>query len=595
MSLADARHARVFRDLVLLSAACAAMYLPGLTARGLINWQEAQRALVAREMHARGEWIVPTVNGEPYLAKPPLIYWCQLALAAVRGGEPTETDLRLTVAVAGWLGVMATYFVARRLLDSAAGTDGGDDFPRHAAFWSALFLASGVLYVRRSRIGELDILLVPFTVVAIGALFHAWRVHITEGRTHWRALGIATLAGAGAALAKGPPGLLAIAVGGYGGMVLVAVQSRGVREEDLGIRRALVALGAIGFAGGGLISTWGDSGPTDRVIGPILLAAIGGICGDLLARLRAPGVVGDIWRSLKRAHPVAVLGLPLIALWAWLWAARNRIGAAPVLTTIEAEAKDNLRLFVLDAPLNNLEAAAYGVGIGSLAAMVGAVWLLRRPRLGPGMAFCIAWAGLCLIAFSVLGKGVQRYLTPVWPAVAMVGGSWFAWRGGGALAPNSITRVVVIAGVVALAASQAVWYGTWGARQDLTPREFIADLLEPGRGVDPARLGTFEFATPQIDYYVGRRVESFTDAEGHPDLLGVGPRTIVDLVEQLRHEGGVYTLLIRRSQPSFIAELGPPLERVEAAGLLLEPIPLEHSFITDNSRTEIGAYRVRAR
>jgi hypothetical protein len=92
------------RDLLLLTALCWGVYCLGLTTHGLTNWQEAQRALVAREMQGRGEWIVPTVDGRPYLAKPPLIYWCQLAIAKVRGATTGEFELRMTVAMAGWLG-----------------------------------------------------------------------------------------------------------------------------------------------------------------------------------------------------------------------------------------------------------------------------------------------------------------------------------------------------------------------------------------------------------------------------------------------------------------------------------------------------------
>src|SRR5687768_2218011 len=101
-----------FLHLLLLTAVCGLTYLPGLTAHGLTNWQEAQRALVAREMQSRGEWIVPTVNDRPYLAKPPMIYWWQLAIAKARGAQSGEFELRLTVALAGWLGVVALYLVA---------------------------------------------------------------------------------------------------------------------------------------------------------------------------------------------------------------------------------------------------------------------------------------------------------------------------------------------------------------------------------------------------------------------------------------------------------------------------------------------------
>ena len=63
---------------MLITVLCLPLYALGATAIGVVNEQEAFRATAAREMHARSDWIVPTLHGEPYLAKPPLIYWAQL-------------------------------------------------------------------------------------------------------------------------------------------------------------------------------------------------------------------------------------------------------------------------------------------------------------------------------------------------------------------------------------------------------------------------------------------------------------------------------------------------------------------------------------
>ncbi|MBX3361154.1 MAG: hypothetical protein KF705_06910 [Phycisphaeraceae bacterium] len=60
----------------------------------------------------------------------------------------------------------------------------------HAAWWSSLFLGTGILYVRSGRTGELDILLAPLTVVAIGALYVAYESHVERRRMHWRALAV---------------------------------------------------------------------------------------------------------------------------------------------------------------------------------------------------------------------------------------------------------------------------------------------------------------------------------------------------------------------------------------------------------------------
>src|SRR5262249_33710723 len=97
---------------------------------------------------------------------------------------------------------------------------------RSAALLSALCLATGILYTRSSRIGELDILLVPcVTIAAIGILL-SWRSQRLHGRAHWPGMVLATLAATAAVMTKGPPGLAMVALGPYGGIALWAAFSR---------------------------------------------------------------------------------------------------------------------------------------------------------------------------------------------------------------------------------------------------------------------------------------------------------------------------------------------------------------------------------
>lgn len=578
---------------------CGVVFFVGPTTRGLANWQEAQRALAAREMQQRGDWIVPTIDGRPYLNKPPLFYWVQLAIAGVRGAELGELDLRLAVALCGWAGVLATYLLAKRLLAPGPGEDA--EYPRRAALWAALFLATGVLYVRSSRIGELDIAIVPFAVGAIAAVHAAWRAHLHRGRTSWLAVGVAALCASGAMLAKGPPALLAVALGAYGGIALWAAIGAAWEEEPDGAGdgrasggaalRALAGyvVGAVVFMAAGIWSSWSVTRWPDRLSGLVLLDPMGGFVGAMIGALCSRRAIGAAWGAFSRTHPLVVLGVPALALWAWLAAARSRIGEGPVAGTIRGEAAGNVRPFLLEAPLNNVEAAAYGVGVGSAAALMACVWLARsRPRLTPGLSIIAAWTALNLVAFSVLGKGVPRYLTPVWPAIAMLGGAWFAWRPSGRPRPAAV-RVSVGAAVVALAAGQAWWYGLRGAEQTHSPRELIAELMASPLSVDPARLATFEFDTPQVDFYAGERVESFVDTVPRPGLAGVGPRTIDDLRGLV--ESGPYTVLIRAAQPSFL-DAEPAAERLRAAGLRVEPITTRASWRIDNDRTDVVAVRV---
>src|SRR4051812_18044134 len=47
----------------------------GLSMYGLANNNEGLYAEIAREMYLSHQYIVPTLNGMPYIEKPPLLYW----------------------------------------------------------------------------------------------------------------------------------------------------------------------------------------------------------------------------------------------------------------------------------------------------------------------------------------------------------------------------------------------------------------------------------------------------------------------------------------------------------------------------------------
>src|SRR5437763_1452550 len=63
-----------WRSLVLLLVMPGALLFPSLSFR-LFEPDEGRYAEIAREMVAQDEWIVPLLQGEPYLDKPPLLYW----------------------------------------------------------------------------------------------------------------------------------------------------------------------------------------------------------------------------------------------------------------------------------------------------------------------------------------------------------------------------------------------------------------------------------------------------------------------------------------------------------------------------------------
>lgn len=70
------------------------MTLTGLDAIDFVRQSECRTAVVAREMLASNDFLVPTINGRPRFEKPPLYYWAITAAASMTG-EVSEAVARL--------------------------------------------------------------------------------------------------------------------------------------------------------------------------------------------------------------------------------------------------------------------------------------------------------------------------------------------------------------------------------------------------------------------------------------------------------------------------------------------------------------------
>ncbi len=89
---------------------------------------EGLYAGAVREMHERGDWLMPSNNGFPRVQKPPLVYWTMLASTSLLGQNEFALRLPNALATAGW--IIATYLISRRF--------GGEKF----GLASAVVLAS---------------------------------------------------------------------------------------------------------------------------------------------------------------------------------------------------------------------------------------------------------------------------------------------------------------------------------------------------------------------------------------------------------------------------------------------------------------------
>ena len=79
-------------QLVILLALSLLFFLPKL-GMPFLDPDEGLYATIAQEMLGDGDWVIPHVNGLPYLEKPPLYFW--LTALAFRVAGPSEWATRL--------------------------------------------------------------------------------------------------------------------------------------------------------------------------------------------------------------------------------------------------------------------------------------------------------------------------------------------------------------------------------------------------------------------------------------------------------------------------------------------------------------------
>ena len=166
------------------------MLFSGLGSLALMQPDEGRNAEVAREMAVSGSWLVPTLEGLPYLDKP-AAYFAAVSVS-LRVFGVNEWGARLPSALCGALILVLLYAFARRQYDAIT------------AALSVIVVATSPMVFAFSRIVIMDVMLGLCTVAAILAAFVAEEGDAPDRR--WHAAGAAA-AGLGM-LVKGPVGVL---------------------------------------------------------------------------------------------------------------------------------------------------------------------------------------------------------------------------------------------------------------------------------------------------------------------------------------------------------------------------------------------------
>src|SRR5215213_533481 len=171
-------------DYAVLLCAAALLTLPNLGASSLWDVDEGVNAEAGREMREADSWVVPTFNFELRTQKPVMQYWLlRLGYAAFGVGE---WSARLPSVLCGWLTILLTYELARRM------------FGRGTGLLAGIVLASAVEFCVLAHAATPDAPLLLFTVLTYLAF---WVGHANGSRAWW----VPCAAACGlAALTKGP-------------------------------------------------------------------------------------------------------------------------------------------------------------------------------------------------------------------------------------------------------------------------------------------------------------------------------------------------------------------------------------------------------
>ncbi len=160
------------------------LYSIGIGNHTLWGYHEPYVGGIIREMVSSGDYIVPTLNGQPYLEKPPLFYAMGAAVCKVFGTfEPWALRLPsalMAVATSVWIGFMAWRLGSAR-----------------AAGWAGFTLATSALFFEMGHTAAVDMTLTATVTFGLGL---AYLVIVEPScRQHWSplfwvALGLAFMA-----------------------------------------------------------------------------------------------------------------------------------------------------------------------------------------------------------------------------------------------------------------------------------------------------------------------------------------------------------------------------------------------------------------
>jgi 4-amino-4-deoxy-L-arabinose transferase-like glycosyltransferase len=424
------------------------------TAR-LWDRDEPRNAGCAAEMVARGDWVVPMFNDELRHQKPVLLYWLVMSAYSVFGVN--EFSARFWSALLAIGTTLATYTIAHRLINATV------------ALYAAIALATSLMFGVAARAVTPDSVLIfcatsALMIYVISTFVRAGeRLSLRDARcwfpqNRWASLALFAMLGLGV-LAKGPVGFL-LPMAMLGLFLLIQTSERVEGTDGPAWKRFVIQTARVCHPGHFLKTLW-SMRPLTAAVVVLLIAAPWFVWvdartnGDFTRMFFVGEHFGRATTAMENHsggfwfYPVAIL----VGFFPWsvFW--------GPVVVGLFKN-----RAAIQPASINSIDDA----DDKQTHQLTNAATVLM-----------LCWIGVQVVAFSMAQTKLPSYVTPCYPALAIltasclvrfatdksaVGRSWFVL----ALAAFSVTGLAITVGV-GIATSKLLPSQTWLAGLGVVP------------------------------------------------------------------------------------------------------------------------------
>jgi 4-amino-4-deoxy-L-arabinose transferase-like glycosyltransferase len=413
------------RHHALIVAVAASILFFRLGAARLWDRDEPRNARCAVEMLERNDWVVPFFNDEIRTHKPVLLYWLIMSAYGVFGVN--EFAARFWSAALGVGTVVCTYHLGTRL------------FNRRSGLWAALALAPALMFDVASRAATPDGCLIFFVTASLLAyVLLAFPASQTDRvvspmlpKAWWKWAVLYALVGM-AVLAKGPVGLVM---------------------------------------------------PVAIMVASLLATRFAKLPGTWKSRLRRTIQPRTIFALARKMRPLtALLMLLLVAVPWYAWVGYRTDGGFLIgffwdhnvrraTESMEGHRGSALLFYPLTLMVGFFPASIFNV-----PSLLEAGKRLRRgDQRAASLIFCLTWIAVFVGVFSLARTKLPSYITPCYPALALLVGNFVhRWTSRQlAISPLWPRWSLVSLAMVGLAVSPVIYFAT---RRFLPGEEWLCGI-----------------------------------------------------------------------------------------------------------------------